>query len=199
MSEATKRAVAAGVIFVACAWTPVRDAFETGTLEPVDRATDGVLRNSAERIERGTHRIERSVQQVFGDREPAGEPARGPFRPPADPEAARRQVAAAIALAEPLQDSAAEFAREHARLPNPELVGSAPDFAPRESSDARVSLGVGGMLEIRLTSGPLRGEEFSLIPMKAGGALQWECAPGRLPAEYFAGACPERPWRPTPP
>lgn len=107
----------------------------------------------------------------------------------ADAARVRRQVRAALAASEPMKRAVVAYAVANRQLPDPARVGEAPEFRPVEVDGTRVRLGVGGMIEIGLTDGPLAGREFSWIPVAKDGSLGWTCAQGNVPKAYLAPPC----------
>jgi hypothetical protein len=131
------------------------------------------------------------VEHALARSAAASRPAEVRAPPPlhVDAAAARRQTEAALAAAKPLREAASRWVVEHRGLPPPDVLRDPARFAPVDAHGVHAAIGTGGEIAIRLTDGPLGGQEFSLVPLVRAGRLSWICAKGALRAEFFGRSC----------
>jgi hypothetical protein len=108
---------------------------------------------------------------------------------PEDRGALKSQIASALIAAEPLRQAVSKYIADKHRYPEPNAAAASPELHTIQAPGATVALGVGGSVNVVLRGGPLDGRDFAWVPLSREGVVKWECAKGRVPAEYFGDNC----------
>jgi Sel1 repeat len=100
-----------------------------------------------------------------------------------------RKIHAALDSARPVRDAVTRYVQFYGRLPPPSVISAADEFRVIETPNARISVGAGASVDVRLRGGTVDGQSFSFVPMYRSGKLDWICAKGQIPTRYFGSWC----------
>lgn len=173
----------------------IRRGFDLGIFKSWHRQlfveSPAAWRAGAQEARSNGHLLPRPVLEapadLFQKRDDAsGQPGATSFRHYPEVQA---QVDASLAAAAPVRDAMGRFLIAHHRPPDESELRAAPAFQPVSAAGFNISAGAGGSVDIILKGGALDGHSWSWVPLGKNGLVNWVCAQGSVPAEYFLRDC----------